>query len=97
MHGALHILPHVALMMPLEPTSTYSGTTVQPDAFTSFSNLQVVLRFVACVRFCEVLFPWGCELNPYNLHEFVREYESIRLGLGLGLGLDLYFAFSDAE
>ena len=26
-------------MMPLEPTSTYSGTTVQPDAFTSFSNL----------------------------------------------------------
>ena len=39
MHSALHILPHVSLMMPLEPTSTYIGTTVQPDAFTNFSNL----------------------------------------------------------
>ena len=39
MHSTLHILPHVPLMMPLEPASTYSGTTVQPDAFTSFSNL----------------------------------------------------------
>ena len=39
MHSALHILPHVSLMMPLEPTSTCSGTTVQPNAFTSFSNL----------------------------------------------------------
>ena len=34
-------------MMPLEPTSTYSGTTVQPDAFTSFFNL---LYFAFLVR-----------------------------------------------
>ena len=42
MHSALHILPHVALMMPLEQTSTYHGTTVQPDTFTRFSKLVVL-------------------------------------------------------
>ena len=44
MHSALHILPHVALMMPLEPTLIYSGTTVQLDEFTSLSYLLYFVR-----------------------------------------------------